>query len=128
MDACAHAGRAAGAGATLLTTQRAALRALGVRAQRPPPAPAGSYPSRYLRALRQAAEEGELLDPGALGGHFWLVQSAGVPLPETLAALSADCGSMAAGSGSATARLWQHERHAGAAGTAGGGTGTAGGA
>lgn len=54
LDSVAAAGRAAGAAASALTTQREALRALGVHHR-------------------------ELLDPGGLGGFGWLLQS----LPES---------------------------------------------
>lgn len=75
LDACAAA---AEADDTLLTTQRAALRDLGVSAARPryDAAPAG-----YLAALSAAGEAAELLDPAALGAFGWLVQSKGCPLP-----------------------------------------------
>jgi SAM-dependent MidA family methyltransferase len=85
LDACADAGRAAGAAATLLTTQRRALRALGVSGRRPPPGQAGGDPLGYARALCQASEEAELIDPAGLGGFGWLVQAVGIPLPRPLA-------------------------------------------
>jgi SAM-dependent MidA family methyltransferase len=88
IDACAAAGVAAGAGQTLLTTQRAALRALGVAARRPPLALAAADPGRYARALCRASQEAELLDAGGLGGFAWLVQAAGVALPAPLARLA----------------------------------------
>jgi SAM-dependent MidA family methyltransferase len=87
VDACAAAGVAAGASATLLTTQRAALRALGLTGRRPPLRQADRDPAGYLAALRQAAEEAELSDPAGLGGFSWLVQAVGVPMPESLASL-----------------------------------------
>ena len=87
VDACAAAGVAAGATATLLTTQRAALRALGLTGRRPALRQADRDPAGYLAALRQAAEEAELTDPAGLGGFSWLVQSAGVPVPGSLASL-----------------------------------------
>jgi SAM-dependent MidA family methyltransferase len=87
LDACAEAGRAAGAEATVLTTQRQALRALGVRGRLPPLALADRYPAGYAEALCQASQEAELLDPAGLGGFGWLVQSVGMPLPGPLAAL-----------------------------------------
>jgi SAM-dependent MidA family methyltransferase len=88
LDACAAAGTAAGATQTLLTTQRAALRALGLTGRRPPLSQAARDPAGYLAALRQAAEEAELTDPAGLGGFGWLVQAAGVPLPAPLAGLA----------------------------------------
>jgi SAM-dependent MidA family methyltransferase len=77
LDACAAAGERAGATATVLTTQRAALRALDVKGSRPPYELARSDPQAYLQALQSASEAGELLDPGGLGGFGWLVQSVG---------------------------------------------------
>jgi SAM-dependent MidA family methyltransferase len=87
LDACAAAGTAAGATQTVLTTQRAALRALGLTGRRPPLSQAGRDPGGYLAALRLAAEEAELTDPAGLGGFGWLVQGTGVPLPSALAGL-----------------------------------------
>jgi SAM-dependent MidA family methyltransferase len=75
LDACAVAGEAAGATATVLTTQREALRRLGLRARRPPRTLAVEDPARYLRELRLAGEEGELTDPAGVGGFGWLIQS-----------------------------------------------------
>jgi len=89
LDACAAAGERAGATATLLTTQRAALRALGLRAARPSLELARAAPRSYLQKLQHAGEEAELLDPGGLGGFGWLVQSVGVCLPEALVPLQA---------------------------------------
>jgi SAM-dependent MidA family methyltransferase len=84
LDACAAAGTAAGASDTLLTTQRAALLALGVRGDRPRPEQAVRDPSAYLAALSRAGEAAELTDPSGLGGFGWLVQSVGLPLPGPL--------------------------------------------
>lgn len=84
LDACADTGRAAGATATLLTTQRAALRALGLRGERPALELAHSDPRGYVRALSAAGEDAELTDPAGLGGFGWLVQTVGVPMPEIL--------------------------------------------
>lgn len=83
-DACAAAGIAAGATQTFLTSQRDALRGLGLRGRRPPLAQADSDPPGYLAALRRAAEEAELTDPAGLGGFGWLIQAAGVDLPAVL--------------------------------------------
>jgi SAM-dependent MidA family methyltransferase len=104
MDACAAAGQAAAgavagqaaAGArwassgTRLTTQREALRALGLRGGRPALALARTDPPGYLAALRQASEEAELTDPGGLGGFSWLVQAVRAPLPVPLGPVLAD--------------------------------------
>jgi SAM-dependent MidA family methyltransferase len=87
VDACAAAGLAAGAGPTVLTSQRAALRALGLTGRRPALRQADHDPAGYLAGLRQAAEEAELTDPAGLGGFSWLVQAVGVPVPASLAGL-----------------------------------------
>ncbi len=93
IDACAAAGKTAaravagatgGAAPTRLTTQREALRALGLRGSRPPLALARTDPPGYLAALRRASEEAELTDPGGLGGFSWLLQAVRVPLPASL--------------------------------------------
>jgi SAM-dependent MidA family methyltransferase len=77
LDSCAAAGRPAGALAGLLTDQRTALRALGVRADLPPAAAAAGDPLAYLASLERASWAGELLDPAGLGGFGWLVQATG---------------------------------------------------
>lgn len=84
LDACAAAGRAARATATVLTTQRQALRALGVTGRRPPVAQAGSDPLGYARALSRASGEAELIDAQGLGGFGWLVQAVGLDIPAPL--------------------------------------------
>ncbi|MFC9971411.1 SAM-dependent methyltransferase [Spirillospora sp. NPDC127200] len=86
LDACAAAGERAGASASLLTTQRAALRSLGVTGTRPPVEMAHRDPRGYLAALCAAGENAELTDAEGLGGFGWLAQSVGVPLPESLRA------------------------------------------
>lgn len=85
MDAVASAGERAGATATLLTTQRQALRALGVSGSRPSTETAHTDPTGYLAALASAGEAAELTDPAGLGGFLWLVQAVGVDLPAALA-------------------------------------------
>jgi SAM-dependent MidA family methyltransferase len=87
LDACASAGVDAGATATLLTTQRDALHALGLDASLPPRSLAFSDPYSYVAALSRATEAVELLDPTGLGAFGWLVQTVGRPLPDVLAAL-----------------------------------------
>ncbi|MGH3531664.1 MAG: SAM-dependent methyltransferase [Mycobacterium sp.] len=77
IDACAAAGTAAGAAATLCATQRDALRALGVRGRRPPPGLADTHPVEYRHQLAAAGEAAELTEPGGLGGFGWLVQTTG---------------------------------------------------
>lgn len=86
LDSCAATGERAGATTTLLTTQRAALRALGVRGARPPVELAHTAPQTYLRELQAAGQQGELLDRGGLGAFGWLVQCVGVALPSPLVA------------------------------------------
>lgn len=84
LDACAVAGERAGAAsgpgasAGWLTTQRSALRGLGLSGARPALTLARSDPGRYLRELVCAGEEGELLDPAGLGGFGWLVHGVGL--------------------------------------------------
>src|SRR5690606_26801232 len=85
LDACAAAGVQAGATATVLTTQRRALRALGLSGVRPPIQLAHRDPRAYVLGLRRAGEEAELIDPTGLGGFGWLVQAKRIPLPEPLA-------------------------------------------
>jgi SAM-dependent MidA family methyltransferase len=82
LDAVADAGRRAGAVGTLLTSQRAALQALGVEARRPAVSEAARDPHGYLAALQRAGAAAELLDPGGLGGFGWLLQSTGPELPK----------------------------------------------
>jgi SAM-dependent MidA family methyltransferase len=55
-----------------LTTQREALRALGVSGTRPPLALAGQDPAGYVRALAAAGEAAELTARGGLGDFLWL--------------------------------------------------------
>jgi SAM-dependent MidA family methyltransferase len=85
MDACAAAGESAGAGATLLLTQRDALRRLGVSGRVPDRHQAADDPAAYVRLLSRAGAEAELLDPEGLGGFTWLIQSRGVDVPSVLA-------------------------------------------
>lgn len=87
LDACLAAGVSAGASGSLLTTQRAALRALGVSGARPDYQRAHTDPLGYLRALAVAGDAAELTDPGGLGGFHWLVQTVDVPVPTPLADL-----------------------------------------
>lgn len=87
LDACTATGERAGASATLLTTQREALRALGLTGARPPLDLAHRDPRAYLVGLRTAGEEAELLDASGLGGFGWLAQTVGTPLPPSLASV-----------------------------------------
>lgn len=84
LDACAAAGIVVGATATVLTTQRAALRSLGVRREQPPHRLAGADPAGYLAALVDVGEVAELTAADGLGRFGWLVQAVGVPVPEAL--------------------------------------------
>lgn len=84
LDACAVAGEGAGATATLLTTQRDALRGLGLDGTRPPSGLARTDPYGYVRGLVRAGEDAELIDPHGLGGFGWLVQSVDTLLPGPL--------------------------------------------
>jgi SAM-dependent MidA family methyltransferase len=84
LDAVAEAGRVVGASDTVLLTQRAALRALGVTGGRPDLALASSDPPAYLRALGGAGEEAELIARGGLGDFGWLVQAVGTSVPGIL--------------------------------------------
>jgi hypothetical protein len=83
----APSGRAVCASVTVLTTQRRALRALGVTGRRPPLTQAGNDPLGYARALSRASEEAELIDAGGLGAFGWLVQAVGMDIPAPLAPL-----------------------------------------
>lgn len=84
LDACAVAGEAAGATATLVTTQRAALGALGLRREAAPAALSRSDPPAYLAALAESGAAAELTARDGLGSFGWLVQAVGVPLPAGL--------------------------------------------
>ncbi|MQA94458.1 MAG: hypothetical protein GEV11_07305 [Streptosporangiales bacterium] len=88
LDACAEAGREAGATATVLTDQRTALRALGLTGARPPHDLARTDPRGYVAALCGAGEEAELIDADGLGGFGWLVQAAGIEPPACLPLLA----------------------------------------
>lgn len=84
LDAVAAAGHTGGATATLITTQRSALRALGVTGGRPDLSLASSDPHAYLRALGGAGEEAELIARGGLGDFGWLVQGVRMDVPLVL--------------------------------------------
>ncbi|MFI9206207.1 SAM-dependent methyltransferase [Streptomyces sp. NPDC053048] len=71
LDACALPGGS-------VTTQREALRALGVDGSRPPLSLASSDPAAYVRALSTAGEATELTSPAGLGAFGWLVQPVGL--------------------------------------------------
>nr|WP_184989406.1 SAM-dependent methyltransferase [Sphaerisporangium rubeum] len=75
LDACAAAGERAGAVSTTLTTQRHALRSLGITGARPSLGTVDADPAAYLRGLTRASREAELIDPAGLGGFGWLAQA-----------------------------------------------------
>ena len=87
LDACAVAGRGAGASATVLTTQRDVLRALGLTAERPPTELARTDPVAYVEALALVGQLAELRGRGGLGDFGWLVQPVGTDLPAVLRGL-----------------------------------------
>ncbi|MEV3856824.1 SAM-dependent methyltransferase [Streptomyces sp. NPDC050095] len=62
-----------------IVSQRAALRALGVAAGRPPLSLASQDPAAYVRALARAGEAAELTARGGLGDFGWLLEPVGVP-------------------------------------------------
>ncbi|MGW3666185.1 SAM-dependent methyltransferase [Streptomyces sp. NPDC005141] len=72
LDACALPGGH-------VTTQRAALRELGVSGARPSLTLASTDPSAYVRALAGAGEAAELTASGGLGDFGWLLQPVGFP-------------------------------------------------
>ena len=84
LDSCAAAGVGAGATATLLTTQREALRVLGVDGSLPDRSISTSDPVAYVTALAASSQAAELLDLAGLGGFGWLVQTVGLDLPPSL--------------------------------------------
>jgi SAM-dependent MidA family methyltransferase len=72
MDSCAAAGTRAGAATAELTTQRDALRGLGVTGARPPLDLAQCDPPGYVRALAQATQAADLTARSGLGAFLWL--------------------------------------------------------
>jgi SAM-dependent MidA family methyltransferase len=79
MDAAQAAGAAVTGQPATLLTQREALAILGVDGTRPPIDLARRDPAAYIRGLSGATQAVELTDPHGLGGHYWLVQPAGLP-------------------------------------------------
>lgn len=79
-------GALTGATATVRTTQRAALRALGVDPGRPPRELASADPPAYLRALAARGEAAELTARGGLGDFGWLAHAVGLPAVPVLGA------------------------------------------
>ncbi|MFC5907024.1 SAM-dependent methyltransferase [Streptacidiphilus monticola] len=66
---------------SLWATQRAALRALGLDAPRPPVALAAADPAGYVRALAARGEAAELTATGGLGDFVWWMHGVGVEPP-----------------------------------------------
>jgi SAM-dependent MidA family methyltransferase len=79
LDSCA-----ARTPSTVVTTQRNALRSLGIRGTRPDISLARANPPQYVRLLQQAGEEAELIDAGGLGGFGWLIHPVNTCLPAVL--------------------------------------------
>jgi SAM-dependent MidA family methyltransferase len=89
LDACAAAvaaDRPELAERSLITTQRAALRALGIEGRLPARPADGTAGAEYAADLQRAARAGRLLDPDGLGGFGWLLHAVDVP-PATLSLL-----------------------------------------
>jgi SAM-dependent MidA family methyltransferase len=84
LDACAEAGRRAGATETVHTTQRDALTALGVVAEQPHSELASTDAGAYVAAIVRVGQLAELREPGGLGDFGWLVQAFETPLPTVL--------------------------------------------
>lgn len=85
VDSVAASGAQVGRAPYTLVSQRTALRALGADGRRPPLERASTDPAGYLRALSAASAVAELIDPAGLGGHWWLLQPAGVTLDPLVA-------------------------------------------
>jgi len=84
IDAVEAAGLAGGAQTSVLTDQRTALRALGVRGERPPVELARTDPRGYLLGLSAAGQEAELIARNGLGDFRWLVQGVDTDVPAIL--------------------------------------------
>jgi SAM-dependent MidA family methyltransferase len=61
-----------------IVSQRVALKALGIDGARPPLELARKDPGEYVRALSAAGAAAELIEPAGLGGHWWLLHTAGL--------------------------------------------------
>lgn len=61
-----------------IVTQREALKALGIDGGRPSLGLARKDPAAYLRMLSAAGAAAELIEPGGLGGHWWLLHTIGI--------------------------------------------------
>ena len=84
LDACAEAGRRAGATETVLTTQREALTGLGMAAEQPHSELASTDAGAYVAAVVRVGELAELRERGGLGDFGWLVQAFETELPAAL--------------------------------------------
>jgi SAM-dependent MidA family methyltransferase len=84
LDACAEAGRRAGATETVLTTQRQALTALGLVAEQPHSELATTDAGAYVAAIVRVGQLAELREHGGLGDFNWLLQAFETPLPAAL--------------------------------------------
>lgn len=69
------------AGGGVLTSQRSALRSLGIRGDRPPLDQASTDPVGYVRALSAATQAAELTAEHGLGAFGWVLHAKGVELP-----------------------------------------------
>jgi SAM-dependent MidA family methyltransferase len=81
-DVTAHVAVDSAAGAAgaayEIVTQRKALKALGVDGARPSLELARQDPAGYVRRLAAAGAAAELIEPGGLGGHWWLLHTIGI--------------------------------------------------
>ena len=84
LDACAEAGRRAGATETVLISQREALTALGLVAEQPHSELASTDAGAYVAAIVRVGQLAELRERGGLGDFGWLVQAFETPLPAAL--------------------------------------------
>ena len=89
LDACAAAGVAAGARATVMCTQREALTRLGVGScpelgARPDHELARRDPPAYLAALARTGQAAELTAREGLGSFTWLAQAVDLPVVPVL--------------------------------------------
>ena len=83
MDACAAAGRRAGAESTAMLRQRDVVDALGLDRSGPARELAHHDPAAYVGGLSRVGEISELRDPGSLGSFWWLLQTKGCALTLT---------------------------------------------
>jgi SAM-dependent MidA family methyltransferase len=87
VDSACSAGEERAGQPAALATQRDALTALGVNAQRPPVSQAASDPAGYVRGLSAATQAAELMDSEGLGAHLWILQPIGIDSDALPAAL-----------------------------------------